>query len=133
MSSIVVDTHALVWYLLNDKRLSRAAVLALDEATQGGDPILIPSISLVELVYLTEKARIPASMQASLRLALNDPNGPFQLAPLNQEVAYAVQAIGRDVVSDLPDRMIAATALALQAPLVSRDAKIRSSQIQTIW
>lgn len=106
MPSIVVDTHAAVWYLLNDKRLSRLAVTALDQTTRGGDPILIPSISLVEILYLTEKGRIPKSMQVSLRLALNDLNGPFQLAPLDQEVADAVGSISRELVPDLPDRVL---------------------------
>jgi PIN domain nuclease of toxin-antitoxin system len=129
----VVDTHAAVWYLLNDKRLSSAAGSILDRTMQGGDPILIPSISLVELVYLVEKGRIPASTQTRLRAAIDDPNGPFQLAPLDGDVADAVHAIDRKSVPDLPDRIIAATALALKLPLVSRDSKIRASQITTIW
>jgi PIN domain nuclease of toxin-antitoxin system len=93
MPSVVVDTHAAVWYLLNDKRLSPAAGSILDRTTQGGDPILIPSISLVELIYLVEKGRIPASTQTRLRAAIDDPNGPFQLAPLDGDVADAVHAI----------------------------------------
>jgi predicted nucleic acid-binding protein len=48
-------------------------------------------------------------------------------------VAAAVERIDRNVVPDLPDRVIAATALVAGAALVSRDAKIRASQIQTIW
>lgn len=133
MPSIVVDTHAAVWYLLNDPRLSRKAGTALDETTQTGHPILIPSIVLVELIYLVEKGRIPASTHTRLQAAIEDPDGPYQLAPLDQDVADAVPAIDRRVVPDLPDRVIAATALARQLPLVSRDREIRSSQIETIW
>jgi predicted nucleic acid-binding protein len=48
-------------------------------------------------------------------------------------VADALARIPRDQVPDLPDRVIAAAALALGLPLVTRDAKIRSSAIQTIW
>jgi PIN domain nuclease of toxin-antitoxin system len=33
----------------------------------------------------------------------------------------------------MPDRIIAATALTFGATLVSRDGKIRASQVQTIW
>jgi PIN domain nuclease of toxin-antitoxin system len=36
-------------------------------------------------------------------------------------------------VPDLPDRIVAATAVALRAMLISRDGKIRASQVQTIW
>jgi predicted nucleic acid-binding protein len=38
------------------------------------------------------------------------------------------------VVPDMPDRIIAATALSLSLPLVTRDAKIQAvTTIQTIW
>jgi len=129
MPSVVVDTHAAVWYLLNDKRLSRIAGSVLDQTTQGGNPILIPSISLVELIYLAEKGRIPASTHTRLLATIDDPNGPYELAPLNRDVADAVHTIDRQPVPDIPDRVIAATALARKLPLVSRDSKIRSSQI----
>jgi predicted nucleic acid-binding protein len=47
-------------------------------------------------------------------------------------VAAAVESIDRDVVPDLPDRVIAATALSAGVALVSRDGKIRALQVQTI-
>jgi len=55
------------------------------------------------------------------------------LAPLDRAVADAVRFVKRSEVPDLPDRVIAATALALGVPLVSRDGKIRASQVTTIW
>ncbi|MFL6463316.1 MAG: type II toxin-antitoxin system VapC family toxin [Bryobacteraceae bacterium] len=133
MPSVVVDTHAAVWYFLDYPRLSQTAGLILDQTTQSRDPILIPSISLVELVYLIEEGRIPASTYTSLRKAIDNPIGPFSLALLDQNVVDAVHSIDRQLVPDLPDHVIAATALVLNLPLVSRDAKIRTSQIQTIW
>jgi predicted nucleic acid-binding protein len=36
-------------------------------------------------------------------------------------------------VPDLPDRVVAGTAVALGLPLVSRDGKIRASGIETVW
>jgi PIN domain nuclease of toxin-antitoxin system len=41
--------------------------------------------------------------------------------------------VSRLEVPDLPDRIVTATAVSLQAPLISRDRKIRTSQVQTIW
>jgi predicted nucleic acid-binding protein len=41
--------------------------------------------------------------------------------------------INRDSIPDMPDRIIAATALHLGVPLISRDAKIRASNIATVW
>jgi len=36
-------------------------------------------------------------------------------------------------VPDLPDRIVTARAVALRVAPISRDGKIRASQVQTIW
>jgi len=46
-------------------------------------------------------------------------------------VEYMKQ-IPREIVPDMPDRIIAATALQLQLPLISCDSKIRKV-LNTIW
>ena len=53
--------------------------------------------------------------------------------PLTVGVAFALAQIPRNEVPDLPDRVIAATALLLGLALVTRDGKIRASHIETIW
>ena len=87
----------------------------------------------MEPTYLVEKGRVPAEARRRLVDALAQPDSAFELALLDQLVANAVERIDRNMVPDLPDRVIAATALARGAVLVSRDAMIRSSQIETIW
>ena len=59
----------------------------------------------------------------------------FGLAPtpLDLRVTDALQQIRREDVPDLPDRVIAATALALHLPPVTRDRKIQAAAIHTIW
>ena len=109
MPGVVADTHTIVWYLSKDSRLSLAAHEALTSATTGGELIHIPSICLVELTYLAEKGRLPSVARQELQL------------------------VQRNEVPDLPDRIVAATALALRVPLISRARKIRASQVQTIW
>lgn len=44
-----------------------------------------------------------------------------------------MRSVDRRQVPDLPDRVIAATALHLSVPLISRDGKIRASGVATIW
>ncbi|MGL5078370.1 MAG: PIN domain-containing protein, partial [Waterburya sp.] len=48
-------------------------------------------------------------------------------------VVEALATIPRDNVPDLPDRIIAATAVHLGLPLISRDSKITASKVNTIW
>ncbi|MSV36166.1 MAG: PIN domain-containing protein [Bryobacterales bacterium] len=133
MPGVVVDTHSIVWYLAQDPNLSATAMRALDGATQAGDSILVPAICLVELTYLVEKTRLPAVARERLIEALDNPEMPVQLAPLDRTVIDAVGSVNRSEVPDMPDRIVVATALALQPPLVTRDANIRASRIQTIW
>ena len=44
-----------------------------------------------------------------------------------------VARIPRSQVPELPDRIIAATALHLDVPLVTRDHTIQGAPVQTIW
>ena len=133
MSAVVVDTHTIVWYLSADSRLSANAAAALDSATAAGEHILVPSICLVELTCLVEKGRLPVAARDRLIQALDDPTAPCLLAPLDRMVADALESVSRVEVPDLPDRIVAATAVALGAPLISRDRRIRASQVQTLW
>jgi PIN domain nuclease of toxin-antitoxin system len=133
MPAVAVDTHTIVWYLSSDPRLSARAADVLDSATAAGELIHVPSICLVELTYLVEKGRLPAAARNRLIQALDDPASPCLLAPLDRLVADALESVSRSEVPDLPDRIVTAIAVALRVPLISRDGKIRSSQIQTIW
>ena len=44
-----------------------------------------------------------------------------------------LKSIDRSQIPDLPDRIIAATALYLNVPVISRDRRIQLSSIDTIW
>lgn len=133
MAAVVADTHSIVWYLAGDPKLSKRAMQAFDAATQDGYPIHVPAVCLVELVYLVEKNRLPTAVRERLLETLDDPEKPLRLAPMDRAVVDAVGFVSRNDVPDMPDRIVAATALALQLPLVSRDGRIRASQVQTIW
>lgn len=133
MSACVADTHALIWYVLNDPRLSPATQSAMQAAAAAGDSVLVPSISLVEIIYLIEKGRFPQALLQRIVGALNDPLRELKPVSLGESVAQAVQQIPRQVVPDMPDRIIAATALHLNLPLITADHQIQAAGIQTIW
>jgi len=65
---------------------------------------------------------------------LDDPTTAFRLAELSRGICDEVENIPRVNVPDMPDRIISATALHLNLPLVTKDSKIQSLQIiKTIW
>ncbi len=53
----VADTHTLVWYFTNDKRLGAIAYNTLEGLIEKGE-ILIPTIVLAELLYISERGRM---------------------------------------------------------------------------
>lgn len=102
-------------------------------AIAAGDPILVPSISVVELVYLVEKGRIPRPDWEQLQAALEQEDSGFRVVSLDEAIARAVERVPRHQVPDMPDRIIAATALHLGLPLVTRDGQIRATGLDVIW
>lgn len=131
--SAVIDTHAAIWYLNADTRLSTPAKTFIDEAGRRRMPVLVSPISLVEVVYLCEKGRIPPDTLARLEEAFRLQDAVLRVADLTMAVALAVSRIVRDEVPDMPDRIIAATALHFGVPVISRDRQIKTSVVQTIW
>jgi len=129
----VADTHTALWYLFNDGRLSIAAGDFIDEAAAAGSQIAVSSISMAEIVYLLEKTRLPANSYSELRAALEDPDHVFKEASFTVEIVDAMKQVPREDVPDMPDRIIAATAVFLGVPAISRDGKIRASNVKTIW
>src|SRR5262245_32160582 len=125
MAAIVADTHSILWFLENDRRLTKAAALAMSSAIK----ILLPSICLVEMTYLIEKGRLNAAALPRVFAELDKPATPLQLAALDLEVARAMQQISRSQVPDMPDRIVAATAYFHCLPLVTCDGEIRSCGI----
>lgn len=129
MNGVIVDTHAVIWYLLTSKKLSKTAEQVIDEAVTIG----ICSISLVEIIFLTEKGKIPQIALQRLQAAFSDPNCRWHVISLDAATALAITDIERDVIPEMPDRIIAATAKYLGVPLITRDTNIQASDVQTIW
>ena len=53
--------------------------------------------------------------------------------PFDRNIALTLRQVDRSQIPDLPDRIIAATALYLNLPVISRDRRIQLSSIDTIW
>jgi len=133
VTGVIADTHAIIWYLLDSPRLSTSALAQFEACRTDGIRVGVASISIVEIVYLVDKGRIPAETIPLLEKGLQQRPSLLEIVPLTQSIALAVQQVSREQVPDLPDRVIAATALHLDVPLISRDRKIELSDVRTIW
>jgi PIN domain nuclease of toxin-antitoxin system len=129
----VADTHAAIWFLYGDRRLSQVAKDFFDKATGARQRIALLPISLAEVVYLVEKNRLPDSAFEDLQAALDNPYHVLQEAPLTVAVMNAMRQVSRAAIPDMPDRIVAATAVFLCVPLITRDGRILASTVLTIW
>lgn len=93
----------------------------------------VPTICLVEIVYLTEKGRIPVNLSTQLQAELLANSNNLVASALTEEVVEALSRIPRQKVPDMPDRIIAATALHLGLPLISKDRKVQTAEIEVLW
>lgn len=129
---ILLDTCALIFDALTPDRLSSAARKALDRGETEG-ALACADISLWEIAMLVSKNRLdPGTDSATFcRLAL-DARG-VRVLPITPEIAMVSTRI------DLPqgdpaDRLIAATALAQAAVVVTVDQRLRRSDaVKTLW
>ncbi len=133
--SVVADTHAAVWYVDAPHELSDVAVSALDAAANAtGEYIIISAFTLVEMRYLVEKNRIKASVLARIEQELDESDPMIVVVSLDRTISDSLISIPCVIVPDMPDRIIAATALSLGLPLVTRDHNIQAlANITAIW
>ena len=130
----VIDTHALIWYLFARPELSATAKLYLERVASSEGLILISTISFVEITYLIENRRLNAYVLTRINQALQVPDSVLKPVELAYQIPLALAQIPRLTVPDMPDRIIAATALHLGLPLVTKDEKIHKlTNIKTIW
>lgn len=125
---IVADTHTLIWWILEPNKLSPAAFRAIDSA----DEIGIAAISTWEVGMLSRR-RVALDLEpaAWLRGIVEARN--VSVLPITIEIGVLAAGF-HDILRDPIDCLIAATALTHNAPLVTKDDRIRKSGVvETIW
>ncbi len=130
---IVLDTHIWIWWISNPENLSNAASQAISRAVNENG-IIISSISTWEIALLVEKGRLVLSID--VRDWVRKTEGlPFvRFMPVDNTIALRSVAMPGQFHSDPADRIIAATAMTMGLPLVTRDDKILDyPHVQTVW
>ncbi|MEI2688599.1 MAG: PIN domain-containing protein [Anaerolineae bacterium] len=127
MKRYVTDTQCLLWYLADDRRLPRPANRAFRSADDGTAQILVPSIALVEAIFLAQRKRVSDALLKRVLDLREDPDVSITVVALDMAVVRAVNDFGSAAVPELADRVIAATARALGLPLLTVDHEIAES------
>lgn len=128
----LLDTHVWVWWILGDAGLSHAEKEALDSLPSDARPV-ISDISLWEFATLVDlgRIRIEGSVEDWLRIAASP--ATVRVQPITPAIVAEMNRLPAGFHRDPADRLIVATALSLKLPLATKDRKIRSARLATLW
>ncbi|MFH0729093.1 MAG: type II toxin-antitoxin system VapC family toxin [Pseudomonadota bacterium] len=120
MNKYLLDTHILLWSLLDPSCLNKKVANELDNPA---NELWLSPITTWEIIILSEKGRIqldapPTSWMKNVLSTL-----PFREATLNHEVAMQSRGI-RLPYQDPADRFIAASAIVYGLTLVTADRNL---------
>ena len=118
MNRLLLDTHILLWWLFENRKLSRKAVSLIE---RGDVVVSVISIWEIRLKADAGKLRLPPGPLPAL-IALQG----FRILPLHVEHVMAAADIG-GMHADPSDRMLVGTAHAERIPFATRDAQILES------
>lgn len=131
---IVLDTHALVWWVGGDSNLSDSAARRIQQEQEKKGSILISSISAWEIAQLVERGRLLLSMDVSDWMDLVAQIPAVAFVAVENEIAIKSVSLPGEFHKDPADRIIVATARKFAAPLITKDEKILAyPHVKTLW
>ena len=130
---ILLDTHTLIWWLTDQKKLSSKAFDLIKNECKNGE-VVYSSISVWEICILVKKGKLNLTKDIdvwveNLKLLPN-----FRPIPITNDIARDSVFLPGFKNSDPADRIIIATALSEKCPLVTKDRKIRAYKfVESVW
>lgn len=128
---ILLDTCAIIWDALETRKLSAKAKKAIERHE---DELLICDISTWEIAMLIKKKRlvVDATIAGFINLLIQSRN--FRIQEISPEIAELSVNLGTEVSNDPADRIIAATSILRNAPIITADQNLRNTTLlETIW
>lgn len=125
----LLDTVTLIRHFSGVGKLGDSAQQILDRAETSGDEFFISAVTLMEIMYLSEKNRIPVDLEETLTKI--EGSALYTVVELSADILRVAAGI---TFYELHDRLILATAKWLEVPVISSDGKFPDVEgIVTIW
>jgi PIN domain nuclease of toxin-antitoxin system len=126
---VLLDTHAFLWWVRDDQRLSARAREILDDT---GNELLFSVASGWEIAIKARLGKLRASEDLGAYLSTQLRDNAMRVLPIY--LSHAVR------VADLPihhhdpfDRLLVAQAMVEELPLLSRDPIVSLYPVEVIW
>ena len=129
----LLDTHAWLWWVTEDRRLSQRAKAAI-RASQSDDDVMLSLMSIWEIAKKVEKRQLvlDRALDEWLDIATSMPG--LRLVELTRPILVDSCGLPQPFVGDPADQIIVATARHHAATLLTRDRKIRRyAHVRSAW
>ena len=129
----LLDTHAWVWWVSEDRRLSGPARRTIDKAA-AGDRLWLSFISIWEVAKKVEKGQLVLDRPLDNWLDLATDRAGLHLAELTRPVLIESCRLPGPFHGDPADQIIVATARDRDAVLVTKDRQIHQyAHVRAHW
>lgn len=129
MSRYLLDTHAFLWWITDDKRLStKARALIANKEHE----ILFSVVSAWEIAIKTRLGRLKEVGDPAQTIPHEIQKNRFEVLAISLDTALAEYALP-DLHPDPFDRLLISQALTERVPLVSCDKAMRGYNVSLLW
>ena len=127
---LLLDTHAFLWFVLDDLRLSPRARRGVEDA---GTDVLISPASYWEIAIKISLVKYSLAVPYAEFWRHGITSNAFGVLPIDIRHTAALLDMPYQGHTDPFDRLLAAQALVEDIPLVSADGRLERYGIQRIW
>jgi PIN domain nuclease of toxin-antitoxin system len=125
----LLDTHTLLWWILEDPALTRTARQTIAETS---NTMLVSAASIWELAIKYQQGKLPNAGDLVSNFSSEVEHEGFQLLPISAE--HGIRAgLLPGPHKDPFDRMLIAQSQAENVPIVSNEAVFESYGVRRLW
>lgn len=128
----LLDTHVVIWWLTDDRKLSRGYAKLLERSERSGSAVGLSAMSLWEIAKLVERGRLELTQSVDECLEQLETSEFVSILPLTGRVALESTRLGARFHADPIDQIIVATARCHGLALLTVDERIIESGVVAV-
>jgi PIN domain nuclease of toxin-antitoxin system len=128
----LLDTHVVIWWLTDDRKLPKAHGKLLEKSERSGTPVGLSALSLWEIAKLVERGRLELTQSLDDSLEQLEASAFVTILPLTARIAVESTRLGGRFHADPIDQIIAATARCHGLTLLTVDERIIESGVVAV-